>query len=347
MQIEATESQRTAPTLKQEETAEKIPLIVVAGPTASGKTALAVELAKRLLGEIVSADSMQIYKGLPVGTAQPSLQEQKGIPHHLIGFLSPSETFSAAQYVERASACIADIRRRGRIPILAGGTGLYISSLIHNICFVQEDPPAGDLRQKLSEKAERDGWEALLQELAARDPEAAAAMDFHNHKRLLRSLELCIITGKTAAQRAEESRSIPSPYICSFLCLWFADRQKLYDRIDERVDGMMQEGLLQEAESLFHGSPGKTVRQAIGYKEFFPYFSEEIPVSQAVETVKRETRRYAKRQLTWFRREKEAVWLDVGAYSSLSALADAAEGICREKLKDFEECFPKYSLGSK
>ena len=188
---------------------------------------------------------------------------------------------------------------------------------------------------------------ALLQELAARDPEAAAAMDFHNHKRLLRSLELCITTGKTAAQRAEESRSIPSPDICSFLCLWFADRQKLYDRMDKRVDGMMQEGLFAGGGKPFSWVSGKNSPPGDRLQEsFFPIFQRKFLYPRRWKPFKRETRRYAKRQLTWFRREKEAVWLDVGAYSSLSALADAAEGICREKLKDFEECFPKYSLGA-
>ena len=326
------EPKENTASLKEE---DKIPLIVVAGPTASGKTALAASLAQRFHGEVVSADSMQIYKGLPVGTAQPSPEEMGGIPHHLIGFLSPSETYSAAQYVEAAGACIQDIRRRGRIPVLAGGTGLYISSLIHNIRFAEEDSSASSLRQKLAARAEREGWESLLHELSERDPEAAGGMDTHNHKRLLRSLELCISTGKTAAQRAEESRSVPSPYTCAFLCLWYADRQELYNRINLRVDRMMEKGLLQEAEMLFHGEPGKTVRQAIGYKEFFPYFSGEGTLADAVEAVKRESRRYAKRQLTWFRREEEAVWLDVGSFPSPEALLSAAEAVCREKLAGF------------
>ncbi len=319
------------------EGAENIPLIVVAGPTASGKTALAVELARRLHGEVVSADSMQIYKGLPVGTAQPASAELGGIPCHLTCFLSPEESFSAAQYVEMASACIADIRKRGKLPILAGGTGLYISSLIHNIRFAEEDSSVSSLRQKLAARAEQEGWEALFQELAARDPVAAAGMDVHNRKRLLRSLELCISTGKTAAQRAVESRLIPSPYTYAFLCLWYEERQRLYDRINLRVDRMMEEGLLQEARGLFCGNPGKTVRQAIGYKEFFPYFSGEESLADAVESVKRESRRYAKRQLTWFRREKEAVWLDAGSFSSLDSLADAAEVVCRKKLAEIPD----------
>lgn len=307
---------------------ESVPVIAVVGPTASGKSALAVALAERLGGEIVSADSMQIYSGLPIGTAQPSEEEKRGIAHHLIGFLDPSQEFNAAQYVEFAKEAIRSIRGRGKLPILAGGTGLYVSSLLHNVRFLpeEEDP---ELRKSLEITAKEQGIETLLERLKQLDPAAAVSIDSCNQKRVIRCLELSIKTGKTAAQRAEESRGEPSPYNSCMLGLCFADRSLLYDRINRRVDWMLEQGLMREARALFENRQvSRTVLQAIGYKEFFPYFRGEISLETAVETVKRESRRYAKRQMTWFRREGDIHWLEADD-PSLDKLLEQALAVLR------------------
>lgn len=303
--------------------AEKIKVAVVAGPTASGKTALAVELAKRHNGEVVSADSMQIYDEMQVGTARPDEEEMQGIPHHMMGFLSPSESFSVADYVEQAARCIEDIHARGKLPIVAGGTGLYIRSLLQGIRFTQmpEDP---SLRRELEEASQRDPM-ALWETLRQLDPEAAQAIHPNNRKRVIRAVEVCRLTGRPFSVQSREAAEGESPYDWAMVCIGFHDRQKLYDRINLRVDLMLEQGLEEEAKGFFQNHPGGTAVQAIGYKELAPYFRGEATLEEAAEAIRRETRRYAKRQLTWFRREEGACWLYADEPEGKEGLLQKAE----------------------
>lgn len=301
----------------------KIPVVAVVGPTASGKSALAVELALRFNGEVVSADSMQIYRNIPVGTAQPSEPEQRGIPHHMVAFQNLLEPFSVADYVERAARCIADIDDRGKLPILAGGTGLYVRSLLENIQFSEQESNP-ELRQQLTERANREGPESLWKELENLDPACAKQVDSGNIKRVVRALELYYTTGMQLEARLALSRSVPSPYLPCKIGLNFRNRASLYERIDRRVDQMLEQGLLAEAEKVLQLPPEITARQAIGYKEFDAYFSGRQTLQQAADCLKRESRRYAKRQLTWFRREKELRWLYVDDFTTPEALFEQA-----------------------
>ena len=304
---------------------EKIPVLAVAGPTASGKTALAVALAKELDGEVVSADSMQVYREMQIGTARPNEEEMEGVPHHMLGFLPPTESFSVADYVERAATCIREIHARGKLPIVAGGTGLYIRSLLRGIRFSQM-PEDEALRRELEAQSERDPV-ALWETLRELDPEAAAAIHPNNRKRVIRAVEVCRVTGVPFSVRSKQAAEGDSPYRYALVCLGFHDRQKLYDRINRRVDVMMEQGLLEEAEGFLKSHPGGTAVQAIGYKELAPYFRKECPLETAVENIRRETRRYAKRQLTWFRREEEAHWLYVDEPGGLTRLVEQAKEI--------------------
>ena len=288
--------------------AEKIPLLVVCGPTASGKTGLAVELAKLYNGEVVSADSMQIYKGLSVATAKPTSEEMQGIKHHLIDFLEPDEPFSVADYVRLARQCIDDIVSRGKLPILCGGTGLYISSLVDNVKF---DESVGNTqkREELRAYAEAFGKHSLWKRLSSVDPEAAAAIHENNLNRVIRALEVYDVTGKTLTQLKKESRLEASPFDSCIIGIGFEYRQALYDRIDKRVDMMLENGLVDEVRSFYGRYSPSTAYQAIGYKELIPYFEGEISLDEAVEKIKLETRHYAKRQLTWFRRMEGVEWV--------------------------------------
>ncbi len=304
---------------------EKIPVLAVAGPTASGKTALAVALAKELDGEVVSADSMQVYREMQIGTARPNEEEMEGVPHHMLGFLPPAESFSVADYVERAAACIREIHARGKLPIVAGGTGLYIRSLLRGIRFSQM-PEDEALRRELEAQSEQDPV-ALWETLRELDPEAAAAIHPNNRKRVIRAVEVCRVTGVPFSVQSKQAAEGDSPYRYALVCLGFHDRQKLYDRINRRVDVMMEQGLLEEAEGFLRSHPGGTAVQAIGYKELAPYFRKECPLETAVENIRRETRRYAKRQLTWFRREEEAHWLYVDEPGGLTRLVEQAKEI--------------------
>lgn len=282
---------------------EKVPVLAVVGPTASGKTALAVRLAKRFGGEIISADSMQIYSDLFVSTARPDENEMQGVPHHLLGFLPADVPFSAADFCALAKERAADIHARGKRVILCGGTGLYVQSFLENICFTGEGGDAA-FRERMYSLAQEQGAEAVWRELYAVDPQGAEALHPNNLGRVIRALEIYRSTGLTTAQQHAQSRLEPSPYRSLTLCLDFADRQKLYARIDLRVQDMLRRGLEAEARRFFetYGFDGGTARQAIGCKEFLPYFRGEISYEQAVESICRGTRRYAKRQLTWFRR---------------------------------------------
>lgn len=295
------------------EPAGGIPVVAVVGPTASGKTKLAAWLARRYHGEVVSADSMQIYKGLAIGTAQPTEEEKMGVPHHLIGVLEPWQPFSVADYVRLAGECIRGIRARGRLPVLAGGTGLYVDSLLNGLSFgetVRDDA----LRADLARVAREQGGDALLTRLAARDPETAASLHPNNTGRIIRAIEVCETSGMTMAELRRRSRSVPSPYRALKLGLAFADRQRLYARIDARVDAMFAAGLEEEARALLADERLKnsTALQAIGYKELAGFFAGACTRDGAAEDIKRATRRYAKRQLTWFRRDGSIHWIDAG-----------------------------------
>ncbi len=279
----------------------RIPLAVIAGPTASGKTALAVELCLRLGGEVVCADSMQIYKKMSIATAKPTPEEMKGVKHHLVDFLEPSESFSVADYVLLAHKAAADIYSRGKLPVVCGGTGLYISSLTDNLQFEKTCSETSS-RASLKALADERGGGYLLEILRGFDPETAERLHENNVSRIIRAIEVYETTGKTMSEQIKNSRSEPSPYNVCFICLDYRDREILYSRISERVDKMLENGLLEEAREFFNDSTLKTSRQAIGYKELAPYFEGTKTLDECIESLKQATRRYAKRQLTWFRR---------------------------------------------
>lgn len=293
----------------------KIPMISVVGPTASGKTKLGVLLAKKFDGEVVSADSMQIYKDMNIATAKPTEEEKAGVVHHLIGFLPPSESFSVAQYVEMARECIDDIHSRGKLPIIVGGTGLYVDSLLNNISF-SEDNADYALREELRKKAEKFGAQSLIDELAKFDPDSAERMHPNNLKRIIRAIEIYTVTGITMTEHNRRSRLKESPYNAVKIGLKASDRSYLYDRINKRVDIMIGQGLLEEAQRVLNCECGMTAQKAIGYKELVPYFNGECTLEQATEKLKMETRRYAKRQLTWFMRDKEIHWINIDTFNS-------------------------------
>ena len=283
-------------------------IICVAGPTASGKTSYAIQLAKKLDGEVVSCDSMQIYKYMNIGTAKPTKEEMEGIPHHMMDFVDPRGNYSVADYVKDAKECIADIINRGKMPIVCGGTGLYMDSLISGIEF-QGEKIDEKYRAELTEFAEKNGPEALHKILEEADGEAAEKIHPNNVKRVIRALEIIKSTGltKTEADRC----ALKEPEYNAEIFAIDMNREVLYDRINRRVDIMMEQGLLTEVEGLLKmGIPKEaTAMQAIGYKELISYFDGKCSVEEAIETIKRESRRYAKRQLTWFRRSSGIKWI--------------------------------------
>lgn len=278
------------------------------GPTASGKTALSIALAKKFNAEIVSCDSMQIYKAMDIGTAKPSKEEMGGVVHHLIDFLEPCENFSVAQYVKLASEAIADINSRGKRVVLVGGTGLYFSSLIDNIVFSENDSDPA-LRAELEALAREKGSEHLLEILRELDPEIAEKLHPNNLGRIIRAIEVCKTTGTTMSEQQRLARENESPYDPCIIGLDFSDRQKLYDRINLRVDLMLKSGLMDENRRLLNTNLSKTALQAIGFKEFLPYLNGSATLEECAENLKMQTRRYAKRQLTWFRRDQRINWI--------------------------------------
>ena len=280
----------------------RIPLVVIAGPTASGKTALAVEICRRFDGEVVSADSMQVYDGLRVGTARPTEDEMMGVPHHLMGFLPPNASYSVACYAADAHEMIRDVHRRGKLPVLCGGTGLYIQAVVDNLQY-EEQPADRAVREALNRRAELEGTAVLLEELMAVDPTTASRLHPNDRGRIVRALEIYQTTGRTITQQNEESRRRPSPYRVCGIRLDFRDRAALYDRIDRRVTLMLEQGLLEEARWLRSQPQADTIRQAIGYKELEPYFSGESSLEVAADAIRQGSRRYAKRQLSWFRHQ--------------------------------------------
>ena len=283
------------------------PIICLAGPTASGKTALAVELAKEFDGEVVSCDSMQVYRRMDIGTAKPTKEEMQGIPHHMIDVASPEEDYSVSRYCAQAAPIVEDIVARGKTAIIAGGTGLYMDSLIQGNDFAPF--PSTGVRQRLEAQADAEGLEAMADWLRSVDPEAAERI--HDRKRILRALEVYLETGETITEHNRRTQAIPPRFTPVWLGLDFEDRQQLYDRIDLRVTKMLEMGLLEEIrELLASGVPEKaTAMQAIGYKEFVDALASRETLEAAADQVRQSSRRYAKRQLTWFRRNKAMHWL--------------------------------------
>ena len=285
------------------------PIICIAGPTASGKTALAVELAKLLDGEVVSCDSMQVYRRMDIGTAKPTKDEMQGIPHHMIDVADPEEDFSVSRYCQMAAPIVDDIVARGKTAIIAGGTGLYMDSLMRGNDFAPF--PSTGCREELEAQADREGMEAMLALLRAVDPDSAARLPVSDRKRIIRALEVYRETGETITAHNEKTRQLPPRYRPVWLGLDFADRQELYRRIDLRVEAMLRQGLIGEIQSLLaSGIPAKcTAMQAIGYKEFVTALDGGCTIEEAAAQVQQSSRRYAKRQLTWFRRNPEMHWL--------------------------------------
>ena len=299
-------------------------IICVVGPTASGKTKLAVHLAKAYDGEVVSCDSMQIYKHMDIGTAKPTPEEMEGVRHHLIDIIGPGEDFSVGKYVQLADACVQDILSRGRTVIIAGGTGLYVDSLISGRTFAPV--PQTGKREVLEARMREVGGEAMLEALRAVDPEAAQRLHPADEKRIIRALEVYEETGKTITQHNLETQAIPPRYRPVWLGLDYADRAVLYRRIDLRVDLMLQAGLLDEIRALLAlgVSPAATAMQAIGYKEFFGALDGSCTLEEAAALCKQRSRNYAKRQLTWFRRNPEIRWLRLTGQEDFSAVLAAA-----------------------
>ena len=304
------------------------PIICIAGPTASGKTALAVELARELNGEVVSCDSMQVYRRMDIGTAKPSMEERQGIVHHMIDVAEPDEDFSVSRYCAMAGPIVDDIVARGKTAIIAGGTGLYMDSLIRGNEFAPF--PSTGVRERLEAQADKDGMEAMVNWLRSVDPEAADRC--FDRKRILRPLEVYLETGETITEHNRKTQAIPPKYSPLWLGLDFADRAELYSRIDLRVDIMLKQGLVEEIEALLaSGIPAKcTAMQAIGYKEFVAALNGEGTVEEAAEAVKQSSRRYAKRQLTWFRRNKNMHWLTRNPGQDSGEIIHLARQVIRE-----------------
>ncbi len=302
----------------------KKPLIVVAGPTASGKTALAVMLALAFDGEVISADSMQVYKGLQIATARPTEEEMHGIPHHLLGHVSPDTAYNVARYAEEARTAINNVYSRKKQPILCGGTGLYIAAVTDHVQYEQQDDGrAQSVRARLARDLQDCGEQAMWDKLNAVDPALAVKLHPNNRGRILRALEVYELTGIPMSEQQRRQTAEACPYDVKMLVLDFHDRQILYNRIDRRVDDMLAKGLLEETARIVR-SDLPTAMQAIGCKELRPYFDAECTLSQAIEQMKRRSRQYAKRQLSWFRRLDTAIRLYVDDYTDQDALLAAA-----------------------
>jgi len=285
-------------------------VICVVGPTATGKTKMGVALAKRFGGEVVSVDSMQIYRGMTIGTAAPTAEEMDGVRHHMVAIADPAESWSVARFTEQADLCIGDILRRGKCPVLVGGTGLYLDSILSGRTFAPGHS-GGEIRKSLQAELAREGIESLYRQLREIDPETAARLPIRDEKRILRALEVYRETGETLTAHDARTRLRPPKYRACTIGLTFRDRADLYARIDRRVDTMVERGLLREVETLLQtGLPETaTALQAIGYKQFLSVYRGDTPVSEAVAEVKLRSRQYAKRQLTWLRRKDDIHWL--------------------------------------
>ncbi len=288
---------------------EKSKVIVICGPTASGKTALSIELAKRINGEIISADSMQIYKDMNIGTAKPTAEEMQGIKHYLLDFISPDERYSVAQFKLDAKKAIKEIIQKGKTPIVVGGTGLYVDSLIYEIEY-NEIEFDEEYRKKLEDIAEKEGLEKLYEKAKKIDPEAIKKISENDKKRILRILEIYNATGKNKTEQEIESRKKEVEYNYKVFALYW-DREELYNRINKRVDIMIKQGLIEEVKNIIKKyEKFPTAMQGLGYKEVVEYLNDEITEEEMIEKIKMETRRYAKRQMTWFRKNKQTIWIN-------------------------------------
>ncbi|MBQ3548413.1 MAG: tRNA (adenosine(37)-N6)-dimethylallyltransferase MiaA [Oscillospiraceae bacterium] len=285
-------------------------VLCVVGPTATGKTKMGVALAHRFNGEVVSVDSMQLYRGMEVGTAAPTAQETEGIPHHMVGIADPAENWSVAKYVAEADRCVQDILSRGKLPVLVGGTGLYLDALIRGTDFAAGEQD-GETRRRLQQRMEAEGAKALLAELHTIDPRAAEKLHLKDEKRIIRALEVYYETGQTITEHDAETKLHPPRYEALYIGLDFENRDDLRSRIDRRVDVMVEQGLLQEVRQLLASDADRcaTAWQAIGYKQFLAVADGTATVDEAVEEVKLRSRQYAKRQLTWLRRNENIFWV--------------------------------------
>ncbi len=309
----------------------KKPLVILTGPTSVGKTSLSIRLAHEIGGEIISADSMQVYRGMDIGTAKITAEEMDGIPHYLVDILDPDQPFNVVEFQKMAKEAMTRIYSHGKIPVLVGGTGFYIQALLYDIDF-SEHPEEENYRRELTQLAEEKGKQYLHSMLEEVDPEYAASVHYHNVKKVIRALEYHKETGRKLSAHNREQQERTSPYQFAYLVL-NQDRGILYDRINQRVDQMMEQGLLQEVRQLSERgyTPDLVSMQGLGYKEFFDYFDGNLPLDEVVDRIKMETRRFAKRQLTWFRREKDVIWINKGDYPGEEEILSAILEHLRQK----------------
>lgn len=320
----------------KEENRHRGKVVAVVGPTASGKTALAVALAKHFAGEVISCDSMQLYRDMDIGTAKPTKEEMDGVPHHLLDILAPDEPFSCAEYAALAAKTADGLLARGVLPIFCGGTGLYLDGVLRGGNSYEKTETDADYRASLETLAQREGAGAVHALLAAVDPAAAEATHPNNVKRVIRALEIYHTTGLTKTELDRRSREVPPRYDALILGIRFPDAEVLYGRIDARVDEMMRLGLCEECRRLWEAGVferSKTAAQAIGYKELFPYLRGEASLESCVDTLKQATRHYAKRQMTWFRAHGDVTWLDRAADTTAAALTEQAVATVRAFLE--------------
>ena len=304
----------------------KKPLLVIVGPTASGKTALGISLAEEFGGEVISADSMQIYKRLDVATAKPTIEEMREIPHHLISIVDLDEEFSVADYVTLAKKKIDEIISRGKLPVLVGGTGLYINSLVDDVNFDNAETD-GSVRERLINELNIQGAEVLYERLKQIDPETAEMVPVQNTVRIIRALEIYELTGMRFSEYKKINRGKECPYNLCMIGLNYADRQKLYDRINMRVSVMVENGMLEECREIFENEKLGTACQAIGYKELIPYFDGTSSLDECLEIIRLNSRRYAKRQLTWFRRDARINWINMDEINDFNIIMEICKKI--------------------
>lgn len=310
----------------------KKPVVVIVGPTASGKTKLSIEIAKLMDGEIVSADSMQIYRYMDIGTAKPTIYERQNIPHHMMDILDPAEQFSVAEYQKMAVDIISDIHKRQKLPIIVGGTGLYIKSLLYPMNFTDAYQDL-EYRKQLQETANIKGRDYLYQQLKMVDPSTASRLHPNDVRRVIRALEVYHITGKPMSHYSQNLKNMDFRYNTAMIGL-VMDRVKLYERINKRVDIMIENGLLNEVKNLLDKGYSRDMisMQGLGYKEIIDYYQGNLSLEEAIYIIKRETRRYAKRQLTWFRAQKGIKWINIDEYSSEEDLVKHAANYIKQKL---------------
>lgn len=299
------------------------PLVIIAGPTASGKSSLGVALAKRIGGEIISADSMQVYRGMDIGTAKITPDEMEGIPHHLIDVMEPEDPYNVVAFQQMAREAYSGIRQRDHIPVLVGGTGFYIQAFVKGVCFTPTDTDLAYREELMKIASEEGGWQRLHEQLRQKDPASAAAIHPHNVKRVIRALEFYRQTGSELSAHNTEESMRQSPYSFVYFVLTM-DRRKLYERIEKRVDEMLAAGLTDEVRMLKQRGLSREhiSMQGIGYKQMLSFLDGEISYERATELIKRDTRRFAKRQLTWFRREKDVIWVDIDAFRDTEDILD-------------------------